>query len=104
MEGKKSPVAQLIDNPNERVPCWDQIIQIIKENAPKLQHFDVIGWDFTVTEEGHPICIEYNIQRPGTILYQNIHGPFFEEHTDEVLAFLKDKKIQNKYVPKWMRT
>ncbi|MFQ9516392.1 MAG: sugar-transfer associated ATP-grasp domain-containing protein [Eubacterium sp.] len=103
LDGKKQPVNEVIENPDEKVPCWDEIIRIIKENAVKLPHFDVIGWDFTVTTDEKPVCIEYNIQRPSTVLCQPNNGPFFEEYTDNVLDFLRDDKNQEKYIPKWLR-
>ena len=68
-----------------------------------MGHFDIIGWDFTVTDDDKIVCIEYNVQRPGTVFYQYVNGPFFGEHTDKVLEFLKDKENQKKYIPKRLR-
>ncbi len=103
LDGSKTPTRDLIRNPGERVPFWDEIIEIIKTNAPKLQHFDIVGWDFTVSADERPICIEYNIQRPSTVLCQPNNGPFFAEHTDEMLAFLKEENNREKYIPNWLR-
>lgn len=102
-DGKKQEIARFAENADMRIPCWDEIIRLIKENHPKLGHFDLIGWDFTVTDENKVVCIEYNIRRPGTVFYQYVNGPFFGEYTEEVLSFLKDKKNQDKYIPKWLR-
>lgn len=101
--GKKTAIKDIVKNPNQKIPQWDEIIKLIKENHPKLGHFDIIGWDFTVDTNGRIVCIEYNVQRPGTVFYQYVNGPFFGEHTDDVLAFLKDKDNQNKYIPKWLK-
>ena len=68
-----------------------------------LDHFDIVGWDFTVADDERVVCIEYNIKRPGTVFYQNVNGPFFGEYTEQALEFLKDKKNQAKYIPEWMR-
>ena len=102
-DGKKTEIDKYVDNPKCRIPCWDEIITIIKENHPRLSHFDLVGWDFTVTDNNEVVCIEYNIRRPGTVFYQYTSGPFFGVHTEDVLGFLKDKDNQEKYIPKWLK-
>lgn len=92
-----------IDIGEVKVPQWDEVTAMVKRGHKRLKHFDLVGWDMTVDKDGQVICIEYNIKRPGCTFYQYVNGPFFGEHTDEALAFLKDKKNQEKYIPKWMR-
>lgn len=87
----------------EKVPNWEAVVELVKKAHKKLYFFDLVAWDITVDAEGHPVCMEYNIKRPGCIFYQYTNGPFFGEYTDEALEFLKDKKNQEKYIPKWMR-
>lgn len=85
------------------VPSWDKIQGIIKANHLLVDNFDIIGWDFTVDSNENPICFEWNIQWPGTVLYQYVNGPLWRDKTKDVLSFLKDKKNQRKYIPSFMR-
>lgn len=87
---------------NVKVPAWDEIKQIVKKNHLMMDNFDIVGWDFTVDEDGKPKCFEWNIQWPGTVLYQYVNGPLYGDKTDEVLSFLKDKKNRDNYVPYYM--
>lgn len=84
---------------DRQVPCWDEIVSVVKAAAKRLLHFDLVGWDFTVNDKNEVICIEYNIHWPGTILYQYANGPLAGKHTDQLLSFLKDKAEQ-KNIPK----
>ncbi len=86
-----------------KVPAWDAIKRIIRENHLFADNFDIIGWDFTINEEGEPKCLEWNIQWPGTVFYQYTNGPLFGDKTEQVLAFLKDKKNQDNYIPYYLR-
>lgn len=65
-----------------RVPAYDRIIEIVKENHIRFAHFKLIGWDFGVDALGEPVFIEYNVC-PGP--NQFTCGPTFGELTDEVL-------------------
>lgn len=102
-DGHYKDIHEIVEDTTQKIPRWDDIISLIKKSHAKLGHFDIIGWDFTVTEDENIICIEYNVQRPGTVFYQYVNGPFFGEHTDAVLEFLKDKGNQRKYIPKKLR-
>lgn len=102
-DGKHYKTADVAPNYKTKIPRWDDILTIIKENHPKLGHFDIIGWDFTVDENNQIICIEYNIRRPGTVFYQYCHGPFFGTYTEEVLSFLKNPENQRKCIPSYYR-
>ena len=101
--GQLKKTADVVETPGAVIPRWNEIIEIVREGHKKLDHFDIIGWDFTVTEDEQIVCVEYNVKRPGTVFYQYVNGPFFGEYTDEVLAFLKDKENQKKWIPEWMR-
>lgn len=85
------------------VPCWNKIVNIIRENHLKIDNFDIVGWDFTVDYKGNPICFEWNIQWPGTVLYQYVNGPLWGEFTDDILNFLKDKRNQDNYIPWYLQ-
>lgn len=76
---------------NKQVPSWDKLRNAVIEGHKEMFHFDIIGWDFTVDKDGNPICIEFNITQPGTILYQYTNGPLAGEYTEDFLAFLKKR-------------
>ncbi len=65
-----------------RLPAYDKIISIVKEEHSKLPHFRLIGWDFSVNEEEDPVFIEYNVC-PGA--NQMTCGPTFGDITERVL-------------------
>lgn len=100
-EGNKTELPKKYQN--EIIPRWDDILSEIKSAHLKLQLFDIIGWDVTVTNKGEIVFIEYNIKRPGTVFYQFANGPFWSGFTDEMLSFLLDKDNQKKYIPKWLK-
>ena len=105
LQGKRWKLGEVVKDPeNREIPCWNKIVELIKENAPKLKHIGRVGWDITVSEDGVPVVIEYNINYPGSFLPQIAAGPLFGAHTDAALEFLKDEKKQKKYIPFWLRS
>lgn len=101
--GQDKKTADVVPEPDAIIPRWNEINDIIKKGHKQLDHFDIIGWDFTVTEDQKIVCVEYNVKRPGTVFYQYVNGPFFGIYTEEVLEFLKNKENQKKWIPQWMR-
>lgn len=53
----------------------------------------------TIDKDNQIVCLEYNIQEPGSIVYQYLHGPFLGEFTDDFLSFLKDRDNQKRLLP-----
>ncbi len=98
MSGKTQRVEEICSDPIRQVPAWDKITAMVKENAGKLYHFHLIGWDVTVTEDNRPIIIEYNITSPSTYSSQMTDGPMWGEHTTQLLSFLKDEENRRKYL------
>lgn len=96
-------ISETVKMPEAVIPKWKEVISLATQGHKMLDHFDIVGWDFTVTDDERVVCIEYNIKRPGTVFYQNVNGPFFGEYTEQALEYLKDKKNQAKYIPEWMR-
>lgn len=76
---------------DKQVPSWNELKNAVVEAHKELFHFDLVGWDFTVDKDGKPICMEYNIKEPGTILYQYTNGPLAGKYTEELLAFLNKR-------------
>lgn len=100
--GQYSKTSDVVLKPDIVIPKWDEILQIVKESHKKIDHFDIIGWDFTVDSKDVVTCIEFNIERPGSVFYQYVNGPFYGDFTDDILAFLKDKHNQAIYIPRWI--
>lgn len=75
---------------DKKVPSWDLLLEMVKKAHNGLLFFDFVAWDFMIDKNGNPICIEYNIKWPGTILYQYANGPLAGEYTDKFLDFLKE--------------
>lgn len=85
------------------VPGWEKITQIIKDNHPLVDNFDIIGWDFTIDKMGNPVCFEWNIQWPGTVLYQYANGPLYGNFTEGLFSFLNDNINRDFYIPYYMQ-
>lgn len=65
-----------------RIPSFERIKQIVQNEHRKLAHFKLIGWDFAINKDAHPVFIEYNVC-PGA--NQMTCGPTFGELTERVL-------------------
>lgn len=85
------------------VPAWEQIVRIIKKNHLLVDNFDIIGWDFTIDKFENPICFEWNVQWPGTVLYQYVNGPLYGLKTETVLGFLNDQANRDYFIPCYMK-
>lgn len=92
-----------VDLKTRVAPSFDAVIAMALEGHKRLYPFDIVGWDITLDRDNNPVCIEYNVRTPGTILYQYANGPFGGEHTAELMAFLLDEDNLKKYIPKKYR-
>ena len=85
------------------IPNWNIVIKQVKEGHRRIFFHDIVAWDIAIDVNGKPVCIEYNIKEPGTILYQFASGPYAAENTDNILSFLRNKENQQKYLPKFFK-
>lgn len=92
--------SQLEESVSGITPQWDKVVKAVLYLHTRFPQFALIGWDMTVTEEGHPLVIEYNFA-PGLGTGQLAHGPVFSE-TDlrEIMSRIKDFEIVNTSVRK----
>lgn len=74
----------LPDSVPDEIPCWDKIVEAALSLHDRLPHFDIVGWDFSVTPEGKILLVEYNI-RPGVGLQQAVGPMFSKEDLDELM-------------------
>lgn len=86
---------------DKKVPCFEELKKAAIEGHKCLPHFDHVAWDFTIDNNGHPVCIEYNINIPGSQLYQFVNGPLYGDLTDEILECLKLDKNREKIPAKF---
>jgi len=86
LDGNKANHPKIKD---KKVPSWNLLLETARNAHNDLLFFDYVAWDFMIDETGKPVCIEYNINWPGTILYQFAHGPLAGDYTDMFLDFLK---------------
>ena len=84
---------------DRHIPNYQAVIDMAKRGHEMLLPFDLVGWDITLDQDNYPVCIEYNISRPGTQLYQFANGPFAGALTDEFLAFLKQENNLKRFIP-----
>lgn len=64
------------------IPSYHKVIESVRRAHKNIPHFRIIGWDFSIDQEGEPVFIEYN-GAPG--LNQVSCGPLFGEFTESVL-------------------
>ena len=65
------------------IPSLDKVYDMVKKAHPQLSHYKVIGWDFTVDEEGEPVMIEFNL-RPSICFQFTTRKPLLGEMTEWV--------------------
>lgn len=65
-----------------KIPSYDRILEAVRRAHRNIPHFRIIGWDFSVDENGDPVLIEYN---GAPAMNQVSCGPLFGDLTEEVL-------------------
>ncbi|MCQ2307192.1 MAG: hypothetical protein MJ000_06480 [Bacteroidales bacterium] len=68
-----------------KIPSFDKMLDTAKKAAQYIGNFRLVGWDFSVDEDGDIVLIEANMRKGGIIPNQFAHGPFFGELTEKVL-------------------
>ena len=67
---------------NYQIPCFDKVLDVVKEMHFRLPYFNLIGWDMSVDKDGKPALIEWN---RAAELSQVAHGPAFGDLTEEIM-------------------
>ena len=81
------------------VPNYEAILDMARQGHERLYPFDIVAWDITQDLDNNPLCIEFNVKRPGTTLYQFANGPLAGDLTEELLSFLVDDAASRKLIP-----
>lgn len=82
---------KLDDSVVNQIPYFDKVLDAALALHGQLPHFDIMGWDFAITPDGHPVLIEYNI-RPGYGLQTGIGPLFSEEELDEIMPHVMNHR------------
>jgi len=72
-----------------QIPCFDKVLEVVKEMHYRLPYFDLVGWDMSVDKYGKPTLIEWN---RAAELSQVAHGPAFGDLTEEILTDAMSRK------------
>lgn len=71
-----------------QMPCFQKVLDLVKEMHLRLPYFNLIGWDMSVDKNGNPALIEWN---RAAELSQVAHGPAFGEYAEEILSIVKNR-------------
>ena len=82
-----------------KIPNFDAVMEMAKQGHGHLRPFDIVAWDIALDQDDNPVCIEYNVRRPGSIVYQFANGPLAGDFTDEFLSFLLQDDNLEKLIP-----
>ena len=86
----------LPDSMPDRIPCWEELKAAALTLHGRLPQLDIVGWDFALSPDGHPVFIEFN-PRPGVGLQQAVGPMFSREDLDELMAHVS--KVKAGYRP-----
>lgn len=82
----KTDVGTVLDG--YQVPCFDNVLALVKEMHLRLPYFNLIGWDMSVDRDGNAAMIEWN---RAAELSQVAHGPAFGKYTEEILSVVRNR-------------
>ena len=91
MDGKMDLITNLGIKEQKPIPSFSDVVETAIAVHKRLEHFDFVGFDFTINQQKEPVLIEYNVYWPGIIIPQYCHGPLFGELTEELIFQLKNK-------------
>ena len=63
------------------IPSYQKMLDIALRGQAIYPTYGILGWDFTVDEDGNPICIEVNSKFPAIKAAQCVNGPIFMKNT-----------------------
>ena len=72
-----------------KIPSFEELKSLALKSHEKMPMFKLIAWDMVVAEDGAATVMEYNIKRPGIILYQWTNGPLFGKDINRLHYVLK---------------
>lgn len=91
-DGLSCPIEKYNINQSLVVPNHGKAIEMAIKIHEGLQHFDLVGSDITITSDGQPLMIEYNVFWPGITFPQFCNGPLFGDLTETVISSVMKKR------------
>lgn len=76
-----------------KIPHFDKVVAMAKSMHLVLPHFGIIGWDFTIDENGEPVMIELNVDCPTCESLQFCNAPIFGEQSAQILQQVVGKSL-----------
>lgn len=77
------------------IPSFDKVVATAQRLHMRLPYFDLAAWDFSVSEDGEPIFIEWNANPD---LSQTANGPAFGPYAERIFAEVyKKENTRNQY-------
>jgi hypothetical protein len=67
------------------VPAASALAKLAISLHGRLDYFDLVTWEFVVTDDGAPVIVDVNLRGPSILFAQALFGPLFGEHTERVL-------------------
>lgn len=77
------------------IEAFDKVVGFAIQLHQRMPHFDYIGWDIAVGEDGQPVFIEFNVV-PFIEGPQLACGPMFGVYLDEVMGRIKNVQRQKR--------
>lgn len=90
-DGSSTPVEQYGKEAGTELVGYDKVIALSIEAHKRLHHFDFVGFDITIDENGNPVIIEANLAQPGIFAYQYVHGPIFGNNLSRLLSLMSER-------------
>lgn len=83
------------------LPGIEKMKDIVNREHIRLNYFSLIGWDFTVDNDGDVVLLEINTHWPALDSVQMLNGPAFGDMTDDVMKYVfcdKDELKKSIYI------
>lgn len=77
---------------DSKVPHYEKIVEITKEISSKYIYHRLLGFDIIVDANEKIRLLEINTREIGMLHHQMISGPFYGEHTHEVIDYCRDNR------------
>jgi hypothetical protein len=74
---------------DSKVPHYEKMVEIVKEISSKYIYHRLLGFDIIVDANERIRLLEVNTREVGMLHHQMISGPFYGEHTHEVIDYCR---------------
>ena len=72
------------------IPEWNKVVAFAEEITHKVHHHRLLALDITVSKDGQPILIEYNIVGFSYWLFEFTNQKPLGKFTDEIISYCKE--------------